>query len=76
MAELGTHLAIERAGVVTLHLRESAPQLYADYNCGLLKGQKCLLIRETVEIVFINILLSNQIVRNKKIVSTGHMALM
>ena len=45
MGELGTHLATERAGVVTLHLRESAPQLYADYNCGLLKGQKTLVYR-------------------------------
>jgi len=30
MVEMCTHLATERAGVVTLHLREGAPQLYPD----------------------------------------------
>jgi hypothetical protein len=28
MVELGTHLATERAGLVTLHLRASAPEFY------------------------------------------------
>ncbi len=32
MGGLGTHLATERAGVVTLHLRETAPQLYPDFK--------------------------------------------
>jgi len=39
MGELGTHLATERAGVVTLHLRETAPRLYPDYNPLKIKGR-------------------------------------
>jgi hypothetical protein len=30
MVELGTHLATERAGLVTLHLQVRAPQFYPD----------------------------------------------
>jgi hypothetical protein len=39
MGELGTHLATERAGVVTLHLRETTPRLYPDYNPLELKAR-------------------------------------
>ncbi len=40
MGELGTHLATERAGVVTLHLRESAPQLYPDFKSIVFPADK------------------------------------
>jgi hypothetical protein len=32
MVELGTHLATERAGLVTLHLRDGAPQFYPNHQ--------------------------------------------
>jgi hypothetical protein len=35
MAELGTHLAIERAGMVTLCLQANAPSFYPDKRTGL-----------------------------------------
>ena len=32
MVEMGTHLATERAGLVTLHLRDGAPQFYPNHR--------------------------------------------
>ena len=32
MVEMGTHLATERAGLVTLHLRDGAPQFYPNHQ--------------------------------------------
>jgi hypothetical protein len=39
MVELGTHLATERAGLVTLHLRASAPELYPNNEERGLRGR-------------------------------------
>ena len=38
MVELGTHLAIERAGMVTLCLQADAPSIYPDIRTHGLKG--------------------------------------
>jgi|SRR5215469_3001159 len=51
LVELGTHLATERAGMVTLHLTVGAPELYPDQGHGGIASRQTQL-RENWSFIF------------------------